>query len=98
MALRAGSVGLESEAGLVSAGAGCGRKIELGPLFFEPRVLRAIVTYNAAQLERVTDAILDAGDWGIVEVAADAESASEPSGTPVFESRKLRRIAAGTTP
>lgn len=70
------------------------RKIDLGPVFFEPRVLRAIVTYNAAQLERVTDAILDAGDWGIVEVATEAETASEPSGTSVFESRKLRRIAA----
>ncbi len=69
------------------------RKIDLGPVFFEPRVLRAIVTYNAAQLERVTDAILDAGDWGIVESAA-SEAAPEAAGTSVFASRKLRRIAA----
>jgi hypothetical protein len=69
------------------------RKIELGPVFFEPRVLRAIVTYNAAQLERVTDAILEAGDWGMVEAGAD-ETAGEASDASVFASRQFRRIAA----
>ncbi len=70
------------------------RKIELGPLFFEPRVLHAIVTYNAAQLERVTDAILDAGDWGILDVASEEGAARETAGGSVFASRGLRRIAA----
>lgn len=70
------------------------RKVELGKRFFAPRVLRAIVTYNAAQLERVTDAILDAGDWGIVDAGSGSETSFEVESGSVFESTKLRRIAA----
>ena len=67
---------------------------ELGPLFFSPRVLRAIVTYNAAQLERVTDAIVDAGDWGVVDSGATPNASIEAPGGSVFESMALRRIAS----
>ena len=70
------------------------RKAELGPLFFSPRVLRAIVTYNAAQLERVTDAIVDAGDWGVVDSGATPNASIEAPGGSVFESMALRRIAS----
>jgi hypothetical protein len=70
------------------------RKVELGSIFFEPRILRAIVTYNAAQLERVTDAILDAGDWGVVEIESASEAASEDNDDSVFASTRLRRIAS----
>jgi hypothetical protein len=38
------------------------RKTELGPSFFAPRVLRAIVTYNATLLQRIDEEILDSLD------------------------------------
>lgn len=68
------------------------KKVELGTLFFAPRVLRAILTCNAALLERVTDEILEAGDWGEVEPEAQTDpSAARPS---VYASAPLRRLAA----
>jgi len=70
------------------------RKIDLGAVFFAPRALRAIVTYNAALLDRVTDEILESGDWGLVETDAAAEAGSATSGGSVFESERLRRLAA----
>lgn len=70
------------------------RKIELGPLFFAPGVLRAIVTYNAAQLERVTDAIVDAADWGGDDAGLTPNASTDTPGGSVFESMVLRRIAS----
>ncbi len=69
------------------------RKVDLGGVFFAPRVLRAIVTYNAAQLERVTDAILDAGDWGVVDSDSTAGASPEAAGGSLFESLPFGRIA-----
>lgn len=70
------------------------RKVELGGLFFAPRILRAIVTYNAALLSRVTDEILDAGDWGVVAPESRSGEEIETPGGSVFASRRLHRIAA----
>lgn len=67
------------------------RKVELGEYFFVPRILRAIVTYNAALLERVTDEILDAADWGVVE--GDGEARADSSARSLFDSEPLKRIA-----
>ena len=67
------------------------RKAELGALYFAPRVLRAIVTYNAALLARVEDELLDSADWGDVGAAPVRTSETEP--TSVFESAPLRAVA-----
>jgi len=67
-----------------------GRKVEIGALYFAPRVLRAIVTYNAALIARVADELLESSDWGTIDdvpsAAADAAS--------VFDSKPLRALAA----
>lgn len=68
------------------------RKVEMGPLFFASPVLRSIVTYNAALLERVTDEIQDVGDWGIL-TGADSTGGDSDGPTSVFESKALRRLA-----
>ena len=67
------------------------RKSELGLCFFAPRVLRAIVTYNSALIERVAGEILEAGDWGVVEGQSPASSAARAGS--VFESEALRSVA-----
>lgn len=66
-----------------------GRKVEIGALYFAPRVLRAIVTYNAALLARVADELLESADWGTIDdvPSAAAEAAS------VFDSKSLRTLA-----
>jgi len=66
-----------------------GRKVEIGALYFAPRVLRAIVTYNAALLARVADELLESADWGTIDdvPSAAAEAAS------VFDSKSLRALA-----
>ncbi len=70
------------------------RKVDLGELFFAPRILRAIITYNAALLSRATDEILDAGDWGVVAPESPTGEEIEAAGGSVFTSKRLRRIAA----
>ncbi len=65
------------------------RKRELGASFFAPRVLRAIVTYNAALSRCIHRGVFDSRDWGsllgVVELSgADAS---------VFETEVLPRIA-----
>lgn len=70
------------------------RKVELGPLFFSSRILRAIVTYNAALLERVTDEIHEAGDWGPLEGEAATDRGDRIAAVSLFESKPLRRLAA----
>jgi hypothetical protein len=69
------------------------RKAELGSAFFVPRILRAVVTYNAVLLDRVAAEILDSGDWGFagksgIEVAASAEAPIS-----VFAGEPLRALA-----
>ncbi|MGI9592954.1 MAG: hypothetical protein ACR2P8_16425 [Myxococcota bacterium] len=65
------------------------RKMELDQAFFVPRVLRAIVGYNAALLRRIAEEVLSAQDWGTVP---GAEAPSE--GVSVFESEPLPKLAA----
>ena len=67
------------------------RKTELGALYFAPRILRAIVTYNAALLARVEEELLESADWGHV---GGMETPDEgPETTSVFESAPLRELA-----
>ena len=40
------------------------RKMELETNYFAPRVLRAIVTYNAALMQRIDEDVLSSQDWG----------------------------------
>jgi hypothetical protein len=76
------------------------RKVELGPSFFAPRVLRAIVTYNAALMRRTDDALPPTRD------AADTAKAQAPAtGCSLFElpalpklAEALRRRTAGQPP
>jgi hypothetical protein len=77
------------------------RKTELGPSFFAPRVLRAIVTYNAALLQRIDESVLDSLDWGPASPVSEEPDAS----ASVFETpailklaEALRRRAAGEAP
>ncbi|GEM_PF-6449051 len=67
-----------------------GRKVEIGALYFAPRVLRAIVTYNAALLARVADELLESADWGAIDEAPSAAAEA----TSVFDSEPLRALAA----
>ncbi len=67
------------------------RKAELGMRYFAPRVLRAIVTYNATLLVRVADEIVDSVDWG--EFATDSRPDAATSASSVFDSEPLRAIA-----
>ncbi|MFK7896192.1 MAG: hypothetical protein AB8G23_10170 [Myxococcota bacterium] len=69
------------------------QKTELGMDFFAPRILRAIVTYNASLYHRVADEIIDSGDWGLVTEAPHESSAPTPQGQSVFECDGLRDIA-----
>jgi len=76
-------------------------KTEIGASFFAPRVLRAIVTYNATLLRRIDEEVLDSLDWGSPPRASEAPSGS----ASVFETpelpklaESLRRRAAGDAP
>ncbi|MGB0618534.1 MAG: hypothetical protein ACPGVZ_03625 [Myxococcota bacterium] len=68
------------------------RKAELGALYFAPRMLRAIVTYNAALLARVDEGQLDSADWG--DLSGEAPARETFAATSVFESAPLRDLAA----
>ncbi len=77
------------------------RKSELGPSYFAPRVLRAIVTYNAALMQRIDEEVLNSLDWGSSPRAPDEFS----EGASLFETPALqelalalRRRAAGDAP
>jgi len=65
------------------------RKMELGPAFFAPRVLRAIMAYNAAMLKRFDEEVLSSQDWGVVPSEAPPNQA-----TSVFEHSALPKLAA----
>jgi hypothetical protein len=76
------------------------RKMELGSAFFAPRVLRAIMVYNAALLERIDDEVLNSQDWGMQpseEVPDDGTSVFKTSVLPKLV-EALRRRAAGDPP
>jgi len=71
------------------------RKAELGPAYFAPRVLRAIVTYNAALVSLVADEILDSSDWGDIEdLSKTATPPFEDDAPSVFESQALKNVAS----
>jgi hypothetical protein len=64
-------------------------------------VLRAIVTYNAALMQRIDEAVLDSLDWG----SSPRESEEPSAGASLFEApalpklaEALRRRAAGDAP
>ncbi len=69
------------------------RKVELGPLYFAPRVLRAIVTYNATLVERMAEQVWSAQDWGDPVAGLVAPAAAEDAAGSVFESEGLRSVA-----
>jgi len=64
------------------------RKAELGNGFFASSVLRAIVSYNAALIERVADAIVDTGNVAVVK----SRNRHRKPGS-VYDSKPLRAIA-----
>lgn len=63
-------------------------KAELGGGFFSSNVLRAIVTYNAALIERVSDEIVDTGN----DAVAKSRNRHRAPGS-VYDSKPLRAIA-----
>jgi hypothetical protein len=65
------------------------RKMELGSAFFAPRVLRAIMTYNAALLRRVDEEALSSQDWGELPSVEEADE----SACSVFETAALPKLA-----
>jgi len=65
------------------------RKMELETNYFAPRVLRAIVTYNAALMRRIDEDVLSSQDWGSLP-RTDAPAA----GVSLFERPALAKLAA----
>lgn len=65
------------------------RKRELGPSFFAPRVLRAIVAYNSALSRCIDRGVWDSRDWGSLPGAGTASQGS----ASVFETEALPRLA-----
>jgi hypothetical protein len=77
------------------------RKAELGSSYFTPQVLRAIVTYNTALLQRIDEAVLASQDWGsLPPVAEEAPREVSVFDTPALPqiAQALRRRAAGKAP
>ncbi len=77
------------------------RKTELGSSYFSPQVLRAIVAYNVALLQRIDEEVLASQDWGALPPVAD----EAPPSVSVFDTealpqiaQALRRRAAGEAP
>jgi hypothetical protein len=65
------------------------RKTELGSSYFAPQILRAIVTYNIALLQRIDEEVLASQDWGsLPPVAAEPRPA-----VSVFDTATLPQIA-----
>ncbi len=77
------------------------RKTELGTSYFAPQILRAIVTYNSALLQRIDAEALASQDWGEIPSAADEpDLAFSVFETPVLPqlAQALRRRATGDAP
>jgi len=76
------------------------RKAELGSNFFAPPVLRAIVTYNVALLQRIDEEVLASQDWGSLPVTTDAPPTASVFATPAIAEIgcALRRRMAGEAP
>jgi hypothetical protein len=75
-------------------------KMELEEIFFAPRVLRAIVNYNAALMRRIEDEVLSSQDWGIQprrEGREELVSLFEVPALPKL-AEALRRRTAGAPP
>jgi hypothetical protein len=77
------------------------RKTELGSSYFAPQVLRAIVTYNVALLQRIDEEVLASQDWGSLPPVADeplrAVSVFDTPALPQI-AQALSRRAAGKAP
>ncbi|MDJ0849515.1 MAG: hypothetical protein QNK04_14175 [Myxococcota bacterium] len=76
------------------------RKMELGPLFFAPGVLRAVITYNAALLRHIDEEVLNAQDWGLPPSAEAPEEEVSLFESPTLPKlvEALRRRTAGEPP
>ncbi len=76
------------------------RKMELGPLYFAPGVLRAIITYNAALLRHIDEEMLSAQDWGLPSSGEPPEEEVSPFESPALPqlAEALRRRTAGDPP
>ncbi len=75
-------------------------KMELGPAFFVPDVLRAIVSYNATLLKHIGEEVLSSLDWGIApseEAPHEEASVFEHTALPKLVDA-LRRRTAGEPP
>ena len=69
------------------------RKVELGSAFFAPRILRAIITYNAALFAHVSDKIVDSDDWGVPEKSGPNAIEQITDTQSVFKSKPLGMLA-----
>lgn len=77
------------------------RKAELGSSYFAPQILRSIVTYNIALLQRIDEEVLASQDWGsLPPVAAETRPAVSVFDTPALPqiAQALRRRARGEAP
>ncbi len=76
------------------------RKMELGPLFFAPGVLRGVITYNAALLRHIDEDLLSAQDWGLPSTAEAPEEGGSVFDCPALPqlALALRRRTAGDPP
>jgi hypothetical protein len=77
------------------------RKAELGSSYFRPQVLRAIVTYNTALLQRINEEALASQDWGsLPPVAKEPQREVSVWDTPALPqiAEALRRRVAGIAP
>ena len=76
------------------------RKMELERNFFAPGVLRAIVTYNAAQMRCIDQKVLRSQNWGTPPRAEAADEGGSLYERPALAklAEALRRRAAGNPP
>ena len=77
------------------------RKAELGSSYFAPQILRSVVTYNIALLQRIDEEVLASQDWGsLPPVADETRPAVSVFDTPALPqiAQALRRRARGEAP
>jgi len=71
------------------------RKTELGSSYFSPRILRAIVTYNAALLKQIEEEVSSSQDWGALSAfSAEAGTDEDEARTSLFDTHGLRDVAS----
>jgi hypothetical protein len=74
------------------------RKMELGPSYFAPGVLRAVTAYNAALTRRIAEQVESSQDWG--DLASEEAELGGVFEAPVLTAlaSALRRRSAGDAP